>query len=139
MENNNNDKIVRININEQCKQQYENMVANGFSGEKNIARDLMLIVSELSEALEADRNGSYVKGCADSPEKELLNSIGKQDDASWKQSFETLVKNKFEDEIADAMLRIMHLCGMYGIDIDTHVAIKSYYNSLRTYKHGKKY
>lgn len=133
------DKIIRININEQCKHQHRNMVANGFTDEKDIARDLMLIVSELSEALEADRKCKYVRGWTDSPEKELLNSIGKEDDANWKQCFEAFVKNTFEDEIADALLRIMDFCGRYVIDIDTHVAIKSYYNSLREYKHNKKY
>lgn len=44
------DNIIRININEQCKQQYERMLEKGF--DRNFfARELMLIVTELSEAL----------------------------------------------------------------------------------------
>ena len=134
----NNDKIVRININEQCKQQHERMLEKGFDS-KDFARDLMLIVSELSEALEADRRGKDANKLPAHPEKLLLDNIGRIEDEKWKQYFELYIKDTIQDDIADALLRIMDLCGRYKIDIDTHVAIKSYYNSLREHKHGKKY
>ena len=134
----NNDKIVRININEQCKQQYERMLEKGF--DRNFfARELMLIVSELSEALEAERRGRDACKFPAHPEKMLLDNIGCIEDEKWKHHFELYIKDTIQDEIADALLRIMDMCGRYKIDIDTHVAIKSYYNSLREQKHGKKY
>ncbi len=137
---NENDKIIRININEQCKQQHRIMLDNGFDG-KDFARDLMLIVSELSEALEADRKGKDAHKLPLPIEKSLLCRIGDRDfdKSTWKNYFESYIKETIQDEIADALLRIMDLCGRYNIDIDTHVAIKSYYNSLRKQKHGKKY
>lgn len=133
----NDDKTIRININEQCKKQYEMMYEKGFDG-KNFARDLMLIVSELAEALEADREGRDANKLSDIS-RNLLLEMPHTDDESWKRYFETYIKDTIQDEIADALLRIMDLCGRYDIDIDTHVAIKSYYNSLRKPKHGKKY
>ena len=114
------------------------MLEKGFDS-KDFARDLMLIVSELSEALEADRRGKDANKLPAHPEKLLLDNIGRIEDEKWKQYFELYIKDTIQDEIADALLRIMDLCGRYKIDIDTHVAIKSYYNSLREHKHGKKY
>ena len=137
---NENDKIIRININDQCKQQHINMLRKGFDS-KDFPRDLMLIVSELSEALEADRKGNDANNLPECTAKSLLNRIGDSDldECVWKRFFESYIKDTIQDEIADALLRIMDLCGKYKIDIDTHVAIKSYYNSLRKQKHGKKY
>ncbi|MDD5791450.1 MAG: hypothetical protein PUD22_02570 [Erysipelotrichaceae bacterium] len=133
-------KIIRININNQCKQQHRNMLDKGFD-DKDFARDLMLIVSELSEALEADRKGKDTHKLPLPIEKSILCRIGDSDfdKSTWKDYFESYIKDTIQDEIADALLRIMDLCGRYDIDIDTHVAIKSYYNSLRKPKHGKKY
>ena len=134
------DNIIRININEQCEKQHRNMLRKGFDG-KDFARDLMLIVSELSEALEADRRGKDANKLPEDTAKALLLRIGDSyiDNEKWKSVFEGYLKDTIQDEIADALLRIMDLCGRYNIDIDTHVAIKSYYNSLRKQKHGKKY
>ena len=132
------DKIIRININELCKKQYKMMLDKGFNG-KNFAQDLMLIVSELSEALEADRKGKDARKVPAHPEKMLLDRIGHTEEDAWKMFYKSYIQNTIQSEIADALLRIMDLCGRYDIDIDTHVAIKSYYNSLRGHKHGKKY
>lgn len=134
------DNIIRININEQCKKQHKMMLDKGFNG-KNFGKDLMLIVSELSEALEADRKGKDTHKLPLPIEKSLLCRIGDSDfdKSTWKNYFESYVKDTIQDETADALLRIMDLCGRYDIDIDTHVALKSYYNSLRGHKHGKKY
>ena len=134
------DKIIRIHINDQCAKQHRNMVKNGFDT-MNFARDLMLIVSELSEALEADRKGKDANKLPECTAKSLLDRLGDSDldEGVWKRFFESYIKDTIQDEISDALLRIMDLCGRYDIDIDTHVAIKSYYNSLREYKHNKKY
>lgn len=54
-------------------------------------------------------------------------------------SFERYFKNTFEDEMADILIRVLDLCCQRGIDIEEHVRLKMKYNSLRPYKHGKKY
>ena len=108
--------------------------AKGFwDGERNKGELLMLVTSELAEALEADRKGSYA---TDS----LLNSLfNVEDNDRFKEDFERLVKDTFEDEVADAVIRLLDLCGGLGIDLGKHVELKLRYNSLRGKKHGKLY
>jgi NTP pyrophosphatase (non-canonical NTP hydrolase) len=57
----------------------------------------------------------------------------------WKAGFEKAVKSSFEDEIADVAIRLFDLCGGMGIDLEKHIEMKMKYNSLRPYKHGKKF
>lgn len=119
-------------LNELSKKVYEANKQKGFDvANENIGQILMLIVSELSEALEADRKDKK----ADIQLLKAYLSHG----MSYKQAFESAVKDTFEDEIADALIRILDLCGAHGIDIDLHVSLKLQYNKLRDFKHGKKY
>ena len=134
------------NLNELSKQIYEDNKLRGFDASKeNIGQTLMLIVSELSEALEADRAGkrcmlrvfkrdlSYAR--LDISDFEPSNSNN-----DWiKNRFETTVKDTFEDEIADTFIRLFDLCGALDIDIEKHIELKLQYNQSREYKHGKKY
>lgn len=94
----------------------------------------MLIVSELSEALEADRKGKFCK-------TEICNIVGlnESDDILFKEVFEDLVKDTFQDELADATIRIFDLAYKMGIDLESYIIVKMRYNSLREFKHGKKY
>lgn len=78
---------------------------------KNIGELLMLIVSELGEALEAHRKGWFsTKAYQDvffknfDPEKGV--------DLLW---FENQIKDTFEDEIADVFIRLFDLCGYTGL------------------------
>jgi len=135
------------------KKEYLNCLAEDiFSNAKNkgfhdnpreVGTMLMLIVSELSEALEADR---VDKEIFDMPTRiedcYVLLEKAKEDESfndSFKMCFAGRVKDSFEDEIADALIRILDLCGSRGIDISSHVNLKMYYNSLREHKHGKNY
>ena len=87
----------------------------------------MLCVSELSEALEADRKDRRAR------------TIGVISKGSFKEDFETYVKDTFEDEIADAIIRILDLCGYLHIDIEKHIRLKMKYNEMREKLHGKRY
>lgn len=42
------------------------------------------------------------------------------------------------EELADIVIRVLDLCGCYGIDIEHAIAIKHEYNKRRPYKHGGK-
>lgn len=44
----------------------------------------------------------------------------------------------FEEEIADAIIRIFDICGTMGIDIGNEVAKKMNINRLRPVRHGKR-
>jgi len=89
----------------------------------NIPEKLMLIVSEISEALEEYRNG---KPCSfiyidDFRPDELNNK-----------------PEGFPIELADAVIRIMDLCGYLNIDLEAAITQKMDYNATRPYRHGGK-
>lgn len=134
-----------LRINYFCKQHHADVLAKGFTEKQPIATKLMLIVSELSEALEADRRNKHADfdrfGKVYDYGMEDLKDIDSQNKeaAAYAAAFRCSIKDTFEDEIADAFLRLMDLCGEYNIDIDTHIILKSAYNKLRPAKHGKEY
>ena len=122
-------------LNELAKEVLAINMANGWGDKPHeVGTNLMLIVSELSEALEADRNNRHFISPKD--EKWL-------DDIKWKckhskEIFELSVKDSFEDEIADVIIRCLDLCARHDIDVDFHVRAKMEYNKSRGYHHGGK-
>ena len=133
--------MERLQLNEACKQQHQEVIDKGFDNFE-VPKLLMLIVSELGEACEADRKNKH----ANLKEFEKLRSEWSKSGLSeegrkevYKFAFEDRIKDTFEDEIADAFLRLMDLCGAYGIDIEKHIYYKQTYNRLRPNKHGKAY
>lgn len=121
-----------MGLNELSKEIHRNAKSKGFYDQTfNIGEKLMLVVSEISEALEADR---YDKRCR--------SSIAVKESDTWEEfeaAFEALVKDTVEDELADAIIRILDLAGYLEIDIDWHVRNKMKYNSRWQHLHGKKY
>ncbi len=51
----------------------------------------------------------------------------------------TVDAQAFEDELADAVIRIFDLCGGLGIDLQKQIEWKTEYNKGRKKKHGKRY
>jgi len=99
----------------------------------NFGESLMLIVSELSEALEADRADRYY------PRHFSKYHDSMPPKAQCKEFYEKYIKGTVEEELADAIMRICALAGHRKIDLDWHVRAKMAYNETRPYKHGKKY
>lgn len=129
-------------LNELSKEIHENAKSKGFyDNKKNIGEMLCLIHSEVSEALEADRKKMYTNvsdiklyGLADKNFGATFN-----DESVFKDFFSTCVKNTFEDELADIVIRVLDLCAFKGIDIESHIKAKMRYNATRQHKHGKSY
>jgi len=121
-------------INELSKKIHQNAIDKGFfEKEKNIGEMLCLIHSEVSEALEADRKNHYANvKCF-----EAFNDFDRPEHDAF--SFESTIKNSFEDELADVMIRVMDLAAYKGIDLEKHITLKMEYNSRREKYHGKKY
>jgi NTP pyrophosphatase (non-canonical NTP hydrolase) len=127
---------MKIDLNTISKAIHKGNVKQGFYDEpKSIPELLCLIHSELSEALESDRKNIE---CTLS-NTALLTLLKFEDDDYFKEQFKKEVKDSFEDEISDALIRLFDLCGYLDIDIDKHITAKLRYNSLREYKHGKRY
>jgi NTP pyrophosphatase (non-canonical NTP hydrolase) len=127
-------------INELAKQIHKNNIQKGFFEDvKNIGEMLCLIHSEVSEALECDRKDKYYEEPIIKGGLKINEAISEQSDSWYKNYFEASVKDTFEDELADIMIRVMDLAAFKNVDLETHIKAKMRYNSLREYKHGKKY
>lgn len=104
-----------------------------------MSQKIMLIVSEISEALESLRKQDradfpkFISSIAG------LNPDNEDDVLMFKKQFEGQVKDSFEDEMADTIIRIFDLCGKFGIDIENHILYKQKYNETREKKHGKRF
>lgn len=123
-------------LNQLAQKIHENNKAKGFyDDEKNIGEMLCLVHSEISEALESDRKEKY----ADIPEWVWEDIDHMQEPKKYRKLFLFNLKDTFEDEIADAIIRLLDISAYKGIDIERHIAAKMKYNSMRPHKHGKKY
>lgn len=123
-----------LGLNEIALRALDNAKSKGFhESDPNIGEKLMLIVSELSEALEADRHGKRMK-------VSIGGVVGWVSEEDFLKHFKKHVKDTFEDELADVIIRVAHLSARLGIDIEAHVLAKMRYNENREHKHGgKKY
>lgn len=139
---------METNLNKLAESIHAANKAKGFWDEPRTNIEcLALAAGECHEAIEADRKGRYF---AETKEDngDLLNSkitnslkisLENNSDEYFALGFNHQVKDTMEDEIADAIIRLLDFCGARGIDIDWHIKNKLRYNATREHKHGKKY
>ena len=116
-------------LNELAKELHDFQIEAGFT-DSNISQRLMLCVTEISEAFEAFRKDRYTERV------EVVES--QTNDESFMNHFRDKVKDTLEDELADAIIRLLAFCGENNIDIEKHVMLKRKYNNLRGFKYGGK-
>jgi len=104
---------------------------------RNFGEILMLVTSELSEALEAHRSDKWANRIQ--YRLEASEAPAFHEKAIAKQAFEKHIKNTVEDEIADAVIRLLDLATGLDIDLEWHIIAKLQYNKSREHKHGKAY
>jgi NTP pyrophosphatase (non-canonical NTP hydrolase) len=119
-------KQIVTGLTESAKMIYLDNAAKGFwDSERNVGEMLMLVVSELGEAIEAHRKNQMM--------------TDNSQDIFTDEWFKENVKDTFEDEIADAIIRLLDMSGGLGIDIGWHINAKLKYNASRPRLHGKTY
>jgi len=111
------ESVKQMRINEVVEKVHQNAIDKGWHTEKRSFGELIALChSELSEALEEYRKG-------------------------FKENVTYFHNQKPEGipiELADAVIRIMDMCGLYGIDLEEAIETKMKYNKTRTWKHGGK-
>jgi NTP pyrophosphatase (non-canonical NTP hydrolase) len=111
-----------MTLKELCEKAHANSRDKGWydvpHDKRNIGEMLMLIVTEVAEAMEDYRDGN------------MWEAIPNEDPPGKPTGFVS--------EIADIVIRIGDLCGYLGIDLDGAVQRKMAYNATRSHRHGGK-
>lgn len=103
-----------MNLNKLRDKAYQCAVARGWH-EKNLSDEhfLCLVISELMEAVEADRKGIH----ANRANFEYYMKQRKRDDGEFMYAFKHGIKDTIEDELADACIRLLDLAGLRSVDL----------------------
>lgn len=148
-----------INLNELAAEIYGISKSKGFwpntegeGPERNPFEVLALIHSELSEALEAMRDGKWAESTSwhsthetSGPALRIDNNgiwtdgdyprmVTDQDMRAWGY---VPKPEGVGSELADVIIRVLDACGAWGINIEKAVRDKIQYNATREYKHGR--
>ncbi len=116
-----------MNLNELRDKAYKNACEHGFH-EKEYSDDhyLMLVICELAEAVEADRSNTWNRRAkVDWFKKKIENSRicqGLDSDIPKERGYEVAynetIKGSIEEELADAVIRLLDLAGLRGINLE---------------------
>lgn len=79
---------------------------------------LMLVITELLEAVEADRKGKYFKGISTFEREFNRYSALVDENKRFECAFEKYVKDTVSDEMADAVIRLLDLAGLIDISLE---------------------
>ena len=110
-----------------------------YDNPREVGTLLMLVVTEVAEALEADRTGDFCDFSKYEECKKEMDVGIRTSEEIEKYAFEKYIKNTFEDELADVIIRTLDICGCLTIDIERSVLAKIKYNKTRDKLHTKRY
>ena len=117
-------------LNRYAKGCHERSVAKGFwDVPHSVGHCLMLAFGELHEAIEADRLGKWAK-----LDPDTIDTLQRIAGAPYAQEFLREVKDRVEDEIADAVIRLLDLLGWMLKDralsekeVETDLGVSAFY------------
>ena len=111
--------MSKIDFNALRDRAYKCACAHGFHNtELSNGHLLMLVITELSEAVEADRKGKYFKGISTFEREFNRYSALVDENKRFECAFEKYVKDTVSDEMADAVIRLLDLAGLRGISLE---------------------
>lgn len=104
-----------MNLNELKDRAYSIAKAHGWYGHKRSDEHcLMLIITELAEAVNADRKGKHANiGMF----KANCNTPQTKPEKHWKYIYELFIKDSVEDELSDVVIRCLSFAGHRGWDL----------------------
>jgi hypothetical protein len=107
-------KIKAKQINKWVKKAYDNAIKHGWhEEEKSNAHWLMMVCTEVAEAIQADRKGNYM----DELDKEGLKTVLVNDNCGslFNKYYSDTIEGKVESELADICIRVFDLMGVCNI------------------------
>lgn len=109
--------MSNVNLNELRNIAYKTACEHGFH-DKRLSEEhcLCLVISELMEAVEADRKG---KRADRQSFKSSYEDEEPHDDVNFKYCFEKYIKDTLPDELSDAVIRLLDLAGLRGISLES--------------------
>lgn len=111
-----------MNLNELRDKAYKIACEHGFHDQELSDKHcLMLVITELSEAVEADRKGKY----ANVPENKIGTVFDSrffhEENISFIENFEKFVKDTVEDELSDTVIRLLDFAGSKDVDLSGYI------------------
>lgn len=120
--------ITSKQLNRLRDEAYATACNKGFhDGKHSDEHYLMLVITEIAEAVQADRKGLR----ADRERYDYAVDRGMCSD--MEECFEKYIKNSIEDELADIVIRLLDFCGMRGINLRRYLPIEMYFVHDLTY------
>lgn len=122
------EEIKKIDFDSLCVRAYENAVKHGFHEEKYPDYHyMMLIVTEIAEAVNADRIGKYANRTMF---EKNFDTPQTNPESHWIFCYEVFIKDTVEDEFADAAIRIFDYVGVKESHIDDSIFREEAYLDL---------
>lgn len=101
---------------------HQNAKLKGFwDNERNMGEVFMLIISELGEALEAHRKGKFANWPEFNVRASQINGVRNTEEMAFIYAFENEIKDTFEDELADVVIRLLDYVGYRNVNIGLHL------------------
>lgn len=106
-----------ISLTKECKEQHERMKAKGFHDRDVSLQEIFgLIISEMCEAMEAERKGRFVE--------EGVYDVALSFDGGFECVFKQAIKDTVSDELADVFIRCLDATGKYNKENNDIVLFK---------------
>ncbi len=111
--------MSKIDLNVLRDRAYKTACEHGFH-EQELSNEhcLCLVISELMEAMEADRKRKYFKGKIMFERDFNLYSALVEENVRYRNAFEKHIKDTVGDELADSVIRLLDLAGLRGICLE---------------------
>ena len=112
-----------MNLNELRDEAYSIAKANGWhEQEHSDSHLLMLIITEIAEVVQADRENLHADVEAFKKYEEIID---------FKENFERQIKNTVEDELCDVVIRCLDLAGLRRFDLEEVEALMEMAESIK--------
>ena len=112
-----------MNLNELRDEAYSIAKANGWHEEEHSDEHwIMLVITEIAEAVQADRKNLHADLEAFKKYEEIID---------FKENFERQIKNTAEDELSDVVIRCLDLAGLRRFDLEEVEALMEMAGSIK--------